>query len=56
LIPLPWAHAATGKGYRDPIKGEIADQEEHHRTLSFVDELKQLLGRNGVEYGPKYFV
>ncbi|HSU52657.1 MAG TPA: IS200/IS605 family transposase [Candidatus Dormibacteraeota bacterium] len=42
--------------HRDPVKGYIAGQEEHPRTLSFVDELKQLLRRNGVEYDPKYFV
>jgi hypothetical protein len=71
LFPLPWRRERGGEGdcplkkqpifdqcpiARDPIKGYIAGQEEHHRTLSFVDELKQLLERNGVEYDPKYFV
>ena len=42
--------------HRDPLKGYIAGQEEHHRTLNFMDELKQLLEKNGVEYDPKYFV
>jgi hypothetical protein len=36
--------------HRHPRKGYIAAQEEHHRTLSFVDKLKQLLERNGVEW------
>jgi putative transposase len=46
----------VSRTHQDPIKGYMAGQEEHHRTLSFVDELKQLLERNGVEYDPKYFV
>ena len=42
--------------HRDPLKGYISGQEERHRTLSFVEELKQLLERNGVACDPKYLV
>ena len=42
--------------HRDPLKRYIAGQEEHHRTLNFMDELKQLLEKNGVEYDPKYLL
>jgi putative transposase len=42
--------------HRDPLKAYIGGQEEHHRTLSFMDELKHLLKKNAVEYDPKYLV
>jgi putative transposase len=32
----------------------IANQEGHHRTLSFREELVELLEQAGVEYNPKY--
>jgi REP element-mobilizing transposase RayT len=35
-------------------RGYIARQEEHRRRLPFLDELKQLLQKNGVAYDPKY--
>ena len=44
----------TSHTHRDPLKGYISGQEEHHRTLSFAQELKQLLERNGVTCDPKY--
>jgi REP element-mobilizing transposase RayT len=34
----------------------IRTQEEHHRQTDFVEELKQLLEKNGVEYKPEYLV
>jgi putative transposase len=36
------------------VRRYIACQEEHHRRLPFLDELKQLLRKNGVAYDPKY--
>ena len=36
------------------IKSYIHNQEEHHRRIDFVDELKRLLERNGVSYKPEY--
>ena len=38
------------------IKKYIAGQEEHHKKVGFIDELKRLLEKNGVEYDPKYLV
>jgi putative transposase len=40
---------------RDAVKRYIANQDEHHRTKTFREELIELLGRAGVEYDPKYF-
>ena len=32
----------------------IKNQEEHHRTISFVDELKQLLRDGGIDFDERY--
>ncbi len=40
----------------DPVKEYIRTQEEHHRQTDFVEELKRLLEKNGVEYKPEYLV
>jgi len=46
---VSWTH-------RDALKKYISTQEEHHKDLDFVEELKRLLKRNGVEYDPKYLL
>ena len=38
------------------VKEYIGTQEEHHRAMDFVEELKRLLERNGVQYKPEYLV
>ena len=40
----------------DAVKEYIRTQEEHHRQTDFVEELKRLLERNGVEYKPEFLV
>jgi len=40
----------------DSVKEYIRTQEEHHRQTDFVEELKRLLEKNGVEYKPEYLV
>ena len=40
----------------DAVKSYIANQEDHHRKYSFVDELKELLAKAGVEYEEKYLL
>ncbi len=32
----------------------IKNQQEHHKTISFRDELKRLLGQEGVDFDEKY--
>ncbi len=34
----------------------IKNQEEHHKRVSFVDELKNLLRQEGIEYNDRYLV
>ncbi|HEX3147618.1 MAG TPA: IS200/IS605 family transposase [Gemmataceae bacterium] len=39
---------------RDGVRGYIANQVEHHRKESPIDELKRMLAAAGVEYDPQY--
>jgi hypothetical protein len=36
------------------VRRYIDHQEEHHRTLSYQDELVKLLEKHGVKYDEKY--
>ena len=38
----------------DALKGYIRDQQEHHRTETFQDELRRLLRKYGVEFDERY--
>lgn len=37
-----------------PLVKYIADQREHHRQISFQDELRGILTKNGVEWDERY--
>ena len=39
---------------RSSVRRYIDNQEEHHRTKSFREELVEMLERAGVEYDPRY--
>jgi putative transposase len=47
IFTVSWTHGQALRGY-------IARQEAHHQRTSFLDELKRLLEKNGVNYDPKY--
>ncbi|MBL7077983.1 MAG: IS200/IS605 family transposase [Kiritimatiellae bacterium] len=65
-----WVHAEMGskdfgwqEGYgaftvspnaRDKVRSYIANQEEHHRTQTFREELVALLERAGVDYDARW--
>ncbi len=36
------------------VRTYIQNQERHHRTMSFQDELRELLRRHGVEFDERY--
>jgi len=40
----------------DSVRHYIANQEVHHGKHLFLDELKELLGRAGIEYDEKYLL
>ena len=39
---------------RASVQAYIANQEEHHRTKSYREELIELLQKAGIEYDPQY--
>jgi REP element-mobilizing transposase RayT len=58
-----WEHFHWQDGYGvfsvshsqlEKVKEYIANQNEHHRTTTFQDELRQLLQKHGVEFDEKY--
>jgi len=38
------------------VEHYVERQFEHHRKRTFVEELRELLDRHGLEYGPKYLL
>jgi hypothetical protein len=45
---------SMGASQIDDVRTYIADQEEHHRRMSFQDELRKLLGRYGIDFDERY--
>jgi putative transposase len=39
---------------RESVRRYIESQEKHHREVTFIEELRFLLEKHGVEYDPKY--
>ena len=39
---------------RDAVRAYIADQEEHHRTVTFQGEFRALLVKHGIQFDEKY--
>ncbi|MFG0252358.1 MAG: transposase, partial [Phycisphaerales bacterium JB038] len=44
----------VSKSAVDEVTRYINKQEEHHRRMTFQEELVALLERHGIEYDPKY--
>ena len=51
-----YAAFSVSATHREGVRKYIANQEEHHKKISFADELKRLLEKNGVVYDPKYLL
>ncbi len=45
---------AVSRSGIDAVQTYIAQQEEHHRRMTFEEEFVALLKRHGIEYNPKY--
>jgi REP element-mobilizing transposase RayT len=61
-IPLPsfawqegYAAFTVSAGARQVVQEYIANQEDHHRTRSFREEVIEMLEKAGIEYDPHYF-
>lgn len=46
----------VGKSNLQAVIKYIENQEEHHKTLTFEDEMRQLLKSQGIAYDEKYFL
>jgi len=45
---------SVSKSHVEPVELYIRTQEEHHRKLSFQEELLAFLKKQGIEYDPRY--
>ncbi|HEY3761119.1 MAG TPA: IS200/IS605 family transposase [Verrucomicrobiae bacterium] len=45
---------SLGVSQIEPVSNYIAGQEEHHRTVSFQDELRKLLREHKIEFDERY--
>jgi putative transposase len=49
-----YANFSVSQSNLEQVKKYIEEQEEHHRKMSFQDELRALLRKHGVEWDEKY--
>jgi len=47
---------AVSASLMETVNHYIERQEEHHRKMTFEDELKLLLEKHGINYDPKYLL
>lgn len=40
----------------DSVRQYIRNQQDHHKVVSFADELKAFLERHGIEFDPKHYL
>jgi REP element-mobilizing transposase RayT len=49
-----YAAFSVSKSHVDQVKRYLQNQEEHHRKISFIEEVVAFLDKHGVEYDPRY--
>ena len=49
-----YAAFSVSKSHVEQVKRYIGNQEEHHRKVSFQEEVLAFLKKQGVEYDPRY--
>ncbi|HMD99214.1 MAG TPA: IS200/IS605 family transposase [Terriglobia bacterium] len=49
-----YAAFSVSKSHVEQVKHYIENQEEHHRKVSFQEEVVAFLKKQGVEYDPRY--
>ena len=49
-----YAAFSVSKSHVEQVKRYIRNQEEHHRKVSFIEEVVAFLDKHGVEYDPRY--
>jgi putative transposase len=51
---IGYAAFTVSASRRENVRRYIEGQEEHHREVTFIEELRFLLEKHGVRYDPKY--
>jgi hypothetical protein len=51
-----YAAFSVSRSAEASLRRYIDDQEEHHRSKTFMEELVEFLNRHGIEYDPKYYL
>jgi REP element-mobilizing transposase RayT len=49
-----YAAFSVSKSHVDQVKRYLRNQEEHHRRVSFQEEVVAFLNKQGIEYDPRY--
>jgi REP element-mobilizing transposase RayT len=49
-----YAAFSVSKSHVEQVKRYISNQEEHHRKVTFQEELVAFLKKHGIEYDPRY--
>jgi REP element-mobilizing transposase RayT len=49
-----YAAFSVSKSNLQEVEGYIANQEEHHRRMTFQDEVRAILQKHGLEWDEKY--
>jgi REP element-mobilizing transposase RayT len=49
-----YAAFSVSQSNLDDMKRYIGNQQEHHRKMSFQDELRTLMKRHGIEFDERY--
>jgi REP element-mobilizing transposase RayT len=49
-----YAAFSVSKSHVEEVERYIRNQEEHHRKVSFQEELLAFLKKHGIEYDPRY--
>jgi len=44
----------VSRSQMESVAAYIRDQKEHHKKMNSLDEFKEFLRKNGIEYDPKY--
>ena len=49
-----YAAFSVSKSHVEQVKRYIRNQEEHHRKISFLEEVVAFLDKHGIEYDPRH--
>ena len=49
-----YAAFTVSTSHQDKVRRYIESQPEHHRKMAFIEELRILLEKHGIQYDPKY--